>query len=112
MRDVLKELLPTGAAASVDAYRRLRDELQRRPTAAEIVRQGYLPRILAAGTGSWFEFVDAEGDLPPQQADCLQQYKDWFLMLETTRLNRSYKMIVLQVLLDHDALVKIGIAHV
>lgn len=104
VQDVLRELLPTGAAAAVDAYRRLRDEQQQRPTAAEIVRQGYRPRVLAASSGSWFEFVGSEGDLTETQSDCLRQFADWFRMLETTSLNRSYKMVVLQVLLDRGAL--------
>ena len=104
VRDVLQELLPTGAVAAVEAYRRLRDELQRRPTAAEIVRQGYRPRVLAAGSGHWFEFVRSEGDLTETQQACVNQHADWFRMLETTALNRSWKMVVLQVLLDRGAL--------
>ncbi|MFN5078947.1 MAG: hypothetical protein ACK5MO_25435 [Planctomyces sp.] len=59
-RDVLRELLPRGAAAALEGYRRLRDELGRRPTATEVLRAGYLPRTIAAERGAWFAFVQSE----------------------------------------------------
>jgi superfamily II DNA or RNA helicase/diadenosine tetraphosphate (Ap4A) HIT family hydrolase/HKD family nuclease/SOS-response transcriptional repressor LexA len=104
-QDVLRELLPQGAAAAVDGYRRLRDELGRRPTATEVFRAGYLPRTIAAAQGAWFAFVQSEQDLMEREAAVVTAAADWFRMLETTSLNRSYKLIVLRVLLDRGALV-------
>lgn len=104
-KDVLRELLPRGAAAALDGYRRLRDELGRRPTATEVFRAGYLPRTIAAAEGAWFAFVDAEQDLTEAEAGVAKAAADWFRMLETTSLNKSYKLIVLRVLLDRGALV-------
>ncbi|MFN5284168.1 MAG: DEAD/DEAH box helicase family protein, partial [Planctomyces sp.] len=104
-QDVLRELLPQGAAAAVDGYRRLRDELGRRPTATEVFRAGYLPRTIAAAQGAWFAFVLSEQDLTEQEAAVVAAAGDWFRMLETTSLKKSYQLIVLRVLLDRGALV-------
>jgi superfamily II DNA or RNA helicase/diadenosine tetraphosphate (Ap4A) HIT family hydrolase/SOS-response transcriptional repressor LexA len=104
-QDVLRELLPQGAAAAVDGYRRLRDEQGRRPTAAEVYRAGYLPRTIAAAEGSWFAFLRSEQDLTEKETAVVTAVADWFRMLETTSLNKSYKLIVLRVLLDRGALV-------
>ena len=104
-QDVLRELLPQGAAAAVDGYRRLRDELGRRPTATEVFRAGYLPRTIAAAQGAWFAFVQSEQDLTEQEAAVVAAAGDWFRMLETTSLKKSYQLIVLRVLLDRGALV-------
>ncbi|MFN7579915.1 MAG: DEAD/DEAH box helicase family protein, partial [Planctomyces sp.] len=104
-QDVLRELLPQGAAAAVDGYRRLRDELGRRPTATEVFRAGYLPRTIAAAQGAWFAFVQSEQDLTEREAAVVAAAGDWFRMLETTSLKKSYQLIVLRVLLDRGALV-------
>jgi superfamily II DNA or RNA helicase len=103
-RDVLKEFLPRGAEAALEAYRAMRDELGRRPTASELVYRNILPKTLSNRDGSWFEFVASEGDLDAAEQHCLGSFKTWFKTLETTNLNKSYKMVVLRVLLDNDAL--------
>jgi hypothetical protein len=38
--------------------------------------------------------VDSRAWFPP---------RDWFVMLATTRMTKSFKMVLLRVLLDHDA---------
>lgn len=103
-RDILQKLLPTGGNAAIEAYRAMRDELQRRPTMTELFHRGYLPSTIRARHGSWFGFVGAEGDLSASEQEVADAYRDWLEMLEVTSLNMSYKMVVLRVLLDHDAL--------
>ena len=100
-RDVIAQFLPTGASAALEAYRGLRDELGRRPLASELFAAQVLPKTLSQAAGSWFEFVQSEGDLNPQETEVLERIKAWFRTVETTNLNKSYKMIVLRVLLDH-----------
>lgn len=102
-RDLLQKLLPTGGGAAIEAYRAMRDELQRRPTMTELFHRGYLPSTIRARHGTWFGFVGAEGDLTAQEQEVAEAFRDWLQMLETTALNKSYKMIVLRVLLDQDA---------
>jgi SOS-response transcriptional repressor LexA len=100
-RDVLAQFLPTGASAALEAYRGLRAELDRRPLARELFAAQVLPRTLSQAAGSWFEFVQSEGDLEPHEIDVLERFKAWFKTVETTNLNKSYKLIVLRVLLEH-----------
>jgi SOS-response transcriptional repressor LexA len=103
-KDLLARFLPTGRQAVKEAYRSLRAELGRRPTPSELVRAGYLPRTLSAEYGSWFGFVQAEGDLDPAEQEVFARFEPWLSMLQTTSLTKSYKMVVLRVLLDRDSL--------
>ena len=62
-QDMLKEFIPKGAKAGIEAYRAMRDELGRRPTASEIFSRGYLPKSVSKAAGDWFAFVEGEEDL-------------------------------------------------
>jgi SOS-response transcriptional repressor LexA len=66
---------------------------------------GYLPLTVSADHGSWFEFCGSEGDLTAdeQAAATAAPAPLWLKMLQTTSLTKSFKMVVLRVLLDHDA---------
>lgn len=103
-RDIIAQFLPTGAQAGIEMYRGLRDELGRRPLASELFANGILPRMVSQGAGSWFQFVESEGDLSTFEAEVLRRFKAWLVTVETTDLNKSYKMVVLRVLLDHGSL--------
>ncbi len=99
-KDMLKKFLPKGKTASIEGYRAIRDELGRRPSALEVFSRGYLPKTIGAGEGSWFEFAKAEGDLDAREEEAAALFADWLKTLETTSLNKSYKMVVLRALLD------------
>ena len=105
-RDVLKQFLPKGKQAGIEGYRAIRDELGRRPTMTEVYSRGYLPKAIAAGQGSWFAFVTSEGDLSEEEAATAAAFSDWLKTVELTNLNKSYKMVVLRVLLDEGSLFK------
>lgn len=110
-KDMLRQFLPRGRDAVIEGYRAFRDEMGRRPTMAEMVHRGFLPKTVAGEHGGWFGFVEAEGDLSAEESRALGQSGDWLRIVETTALNRSYKMVVLRVLLDLDAFwdgVKLG----
>ena len=103
---LLEQFLPRGRGAVVEAYRGFRAELGRRPTPTELLHAGYLPLTVSADHGSWFEFCASEGDLAAdeQAAATAALAPAWLKVLQTTSLTKSYKMVVLRVLLDHDAL--------
>jgi superfamily II DNA or RNA helicase/diadenosine tetraphosphate (Ap4A) HIT family hydrolase/SOS-response transcriptional repressor LexA len=103
-KELLKLVLPAGRAAVEEAYRGMRAELGRRPTPTELLHAHYLPHTLRAAHGSWFGFCRAEGDLDASEERVVERFGAWLGMLETTSLNKSYKMVVLRVLLDRDAL--------
>ena len=58
---------------------------------------------MRAAHGSWFGFCRTEGDLDASEERVVERFGAWLGMLETTSLNKSYKMVVLRVLLDRDA---------
>ena len=103
-RDLLRELLPVGSAAALEAFRRLCDDFGCRPTAADMLRRGYRPRVLAAAQGAWFAFVESEGGLSAEEAACTREFAGWFRLLETCSLHKPYKMVVLHTLLEHQSL--------
>ena len=82
----------------------MRDELGRRPTASELLVRGILPKTLSKKEGSWFAFVASEGDMTSAEQQALDAFLPWLKTLETTSLNKSYKMVVLRVLLDQNQL--------
>lgn len=96
--DLLQHFLPkaTGTALT-EAFRELMLGRETRPSAAEMFRKGYLPQ-------NWFHFLASENALTPQEHEALEATPDWFQELETGQLTKSYKMVVLEVLLDRDAL--------
>ncbi len=98
-RDLLRRLLPTGGTAAMEAYRAMRDDLQRRPSMMELFHRGYLPSTIRARHGTWFAFVAAEDDLSASEREVADSFRDWLGMIEVTALNKSYKMVVLRVLL-------------
>lgn len=99
-KDLIRQFIPTGPSQAIEAYRAMRDELGRRPTILEVFNQGFLPLALAVRDGSWFAFAHAEGDLNNMEVAVVSEFGDWLKMLETTKLTKSYKMIVLRVMLD------------
>ena len=103
-KELMLRLVPNTGSAVVEAYRSMRVELGRRPSPSELFHHGYLPRTLAARFGSWFGFISEENDLTESERQVFASFESWLTMLEGTTLNKSYKMVVLRVLLDRDAL--------
>lgn len=104
-KELMLKLVPNTGSAVVEAYRGMRDELGRRPSPSELFHHGYLPRTLAARFGSWFGFIsEQDDDLSADERLVFESFDAWLAMLEATNLFRSYKMVVLRVLLDRDAL--------
>ena len=97
---LLRQLLPVGRAEAIEGYRAMRDELGRRPTMLELFNGGFLAATIGALHNDWFTFVKAEGDLTSEEEAIFQEHGSWFSTVELTDLNRSFKLVVLQVLLD------------
>ena len=100
---LLRQLLPVGRAEAIEGYRAMRDELGRRPTMLELFNRGFLPATIRAQHNDWFTFVKAEGDLTDDEEAIFQEHGSWFSTVELTDLNRSFKIVVLQVVLDRGA---------
>lgn len=103
-KDLLRQLLPSAKSAAVEGYRALRDELGRRPLMVEVFNSGFLPLAIGQKYGGWHSFLRAEGDLSSEDLRAFEHSPSWFAALEKTALNKSYKMVVIRVLLDLNAL--------
>lgn len=95
--EILKQLArPTALGDQiVHWYRSFRELHDRRPTASEAYHVGYDPKGLRSSFGSWFSFVDAEGDLSPDEQHAYRAYREFIDSLEITPMTKSFKMITL-----------------
>lgn len=97
--EFLKSLNPSGIA---DEYDGLKASMGRRPTLLELYRAGIPMDQLRRQYGSWWNFVDNRGDLKAHEQTCLHNHGDFFREVETTRMTKSYKMVLLEALLEID----------
>ncbi|MCK6545686.1 DEAD/DEAH box helicase family protein, partial [Myxococcota bacterium] len=104
-KELLERLFrPEPANAVESAYRHLRTERGRRPKLGELQRLGYLPSRLRERHGGWIDFVASEGDLTPAESRVVEVAGDLLRDLEDTDMVKSFKMVTLEVLLEHGAL--------
>ena len=105
--DILRALLRTpahGADALRDYYQDFRDRHGQRPTASEAFHDGYLPRAARTAYGSWFGLVRDMGDFSTDDEDAWSAAASFLVGLEVTRMTASFKMLVLQSMLNADSL--------
>jgi superfamily II DNA or RNA helicase/diadenosine tetraphosphate (Ap4A) HIT family hydrolase len=103
--DLLRSLVQTSREdIAVFEYVTFRDAHGRRPTATELFHEHVNFAPIAKNKSTWFHFVREQGDLTDDEAAVLDAHEAWFGDLLRTRMTKSYKMVALRALLDHDAL--------
>lgn len=105
--EVLKALLrPTTSEELLrEAYEEFRVEHGRRPTAREMFMSGGLQKeTLRRGFGSWFGLVGQMGDLEPRAQEVMQRNAAFLGEVERSHMERSYKMLVLEAMMEEGAL--------
>ena len=104
--DILRSLLrePSSGEALYSFYSDFRERHGQRPTASELFHAGFTPRVLRQTHGSWFRYVQAMGDLSPTFREAMAQGSEFLLEMETTRMTKSFKILVILALLNEDAL--------
>jgi hypothetical protein len=112
---ILQSLLrePKGGDVVRSYYETYRDLHGRRPTASEALHDGYSPRAVSKGYGSWLRFVEFMGDLPTTAhlLDTSRAAGAFLEHLETTPMTRSYKMLALLAMLEMESLSGMHIAE-
>jgi superfamily II DNA or RNA helicase/HKD family nuclease/diadenosine tetraphosphate (Ap4A) HIT family hydrolase len=103
LRSLLRQQPPTDFAKYL--YEAFKELHGRRPTASELHFEGGIPRSFRQSHGSWFNFVDAMGDLEADQSTLIANgsSRDFVKSIETTPMTKSFKMLVLQSMIDADA---------
>ncbi len=103
--DILKALAQK-AASRLEAFKRYYEGFRElrgvRPTAVEAFHDGYNPRAIRQQAGSWLSFVRGSGGLTPEQTSALEHHGKFLDELESTPMTKSYKMLVLQAMLNED----------
>jgi len=104
--DILEGLLrPTKAEDQLrEDYELLRIQLGQRPTACEMFMSGGLQRSTLKNFGSWFGLVRRMGDLDFTQQGLLERLQAFFQEIESSRMERSYKMVALEAMIEEDRL--------
>lgn len=74
-----------------------------RPTAVEAYNDGYDPKSMRRGYGSWFGFVDAMGGLSDDEREAFQQLRTFLAALGITPMTKSFKMLALLAMISEGA---------
>ena len=85
-------------------YAKLKQVLQRRPTLEEFWQNGANLGQLRRNFGSWWEFLDEQGDITHDELQILEKYTQWLRDLAVAKVSKSYKLVLLQTLLDRSLL--------
>ncbi|MCP8687367.1 DUF3427 domain-containing protein [Marinobacterium sp. OS208] len=84
-------------------YFKLKESLKRRPTLTEMWRSGSNLAKLRQQYGSWWEFLDELDEAEFEERAAIEVYGQWFRDLTATSISKSYKLVLLQTLLEHRA---------
>ena len=78
--------------------------LGRRPTLSEFYRSGSRIADMRRQAGHWFELVRTMGGLTEQEEAVARQYQSLLRDVEVTAMTKSFKMVLLEALLELDGL--------
>ncbi len=103
--DFLDKVIKTLPKGIVEIYEQLRSVNQRRPSAVEMYRAGMDFTNIRGKFGTWFDLVAERGGLEEGQQAVLQRHRSYFREIETAPMNKSYKMVLLEALLELDGFI-------
>ncbi|MGM0476401.1 MAG: DUF3427 domain-containing protein [Pseudomonadota bacterium] len=83
-------------------FENLKAGLGRRPTAPEAFRAGLNMTKLRKEGGHWWGFLAVREELTEAEQGCVSAHGSFLREVETTRMEKSYKMILLEALLELD----------
>lgn len=98
----MAKLTETRADAQVDLYLSLRETMGRRPTLSEFHGAGGNLKTIRQEADHWLGFVNDQDDLTTTERQCVENHGAFFNELEMTSLTKSFKMILIEALLEMD----------
>lgn len=105
VKDILKSLLRVDGGDTLKArYEDFLETFGVRPSARELFEEGYNPRAMRKGFGSWLGFVKAQGGLSNDEVAAFNGLSPFLENLETTEMSKSFKMVVLTAMLNRISL--------
>lgn len=107
--DFLEELESNSKDKIVEHYQNLLLTLNRRPTLSEAHLDGISVTNVRKTFGSWFQFISIQTGFSAADLEkyntVLQKYADFFLEVEKTAIQRCFKMIVLEALIENNGFI-------
>ena len=101
--DILRSLIrqPRDGEELAAFYRDFRERHGTRPTASEVQHAGFNPA--RTGHAGWLGFVADMGDMSEAQRAAWTAHRALLDEIETTRMTRSYKMLVIRAMIEAQA---------
>jgi len=96
----MQQLVGTRVDQQLAIYRALKESYGRRPTLAEFYRAGGVVDTVRKEHGQWLALVNDENDLSNDEQQCLSEFGPFFNELETTKLTKSFKLVLIEALLE------------
>ena len=102
--DLVKEMARKAASHKqrlIYEYFRLKEEMGSRPTYLDYhLKSGIIATNVKKEFGSYVGMLKEAGELNEQELEAFELYKDWIEVAESTRMNESYKMVLLSYMLS------------
>lgn len=98
----MKSLTALRIDAQEEIYSSLKDSLGRRPTLSEFYFAGGAVDTIRKEHGQWFQFIAEQKDLSNTEKQAFLGNSSFFKELETTRLVKSFKMVLLEAMIENN----------
>lgn len=98
--DFLAKLIATNIDTQEQLYRSIKDSKERRPTLAEFYKASGDVQLVRQHHSQWLAFINSEQDISLDEAQCFYRFESFFREIETTSLVKSYKIVLLEALLE------------
>ncbi len=109
--DFLQQVIKRLPKGMIDTYELLKSTNQTRPSAVEMYRAGVDFTSIRKKFGSWFDLVAERDGFSEAQQAVLKKYNAYFLDIEKAAMTKSYKMVLLEALLELDGFVQPQTTH-
>lgn len=100
--DFMKSLTALRIDAQEEIYSTLKESYGRRPSLSEFYFAGGSIETIRREHGQWFQFIAIQGDLTSSDNQTFRENAKFFKELETTRLTKSFKMVLLEAMIDKE----------
>lgn len=100
--DFMQQLTATRIDSQVELYESLKASFGYKPSMGAFYHAGGSIDTIRREHGQWWEFVVKQGDLSDSELACLTSHKAFLREVEVTKLDKSFKLILLESLLEND----------
>jgi len=104
--EFLSKLIATRIDSQKDLYKSLKESKGRRPSLAEFYKADGELLTIRNNYKQWLKFISSEQELSDIETECVEQNEEFFQEIEITKLNKSYKVVLLEALLELDGFTK------